>query len=254
MVFDKQKTALIVDDAPQARTLLRLMLAQEHTDIQVVGEAADLQEAIDMIAKYKPAIVFLDVEMPRALGTQIFEYLPTTFHPFEIIFTTAYEEYALQAIKIGACDYLLKPLQADELARAIEKAQARVLLKSQSEKFQSFIKNFQNLNEQKLTLPGLRENAFIKLSDILFLEAEGSYTHFHLVDDKPKLVSKNLKEFEDELLATNLFYRPHRSYLVNTQRITGYLKQPHLQILLESGQKIPVARQKKVEFLGMFGE
>jgi two-component system LytT family response regulator len=254
MIFDTQKTALIVDDAPQARTLLRLMLAEYPADIQIVDEASNLNEAITQIAKYKPAIVFLDVEMPDAFGTEIFDYLPTTFHPFEIIFTTAYEEYALQAIKIDACDYLLKPLQADELAKAISKAQAKLLLKYHSEKYQNFVRNFQHLNEQRITLPGLRENTFIKLSDILFLEAEGSYTHFHMMDTKPKLVSKNLKEFEDELLATNLFYRPHRSYLVNTKKITGYLKQPSLQILLESGQKIPVARQKKAEFMQLFGE
>lgn len=254
MIFDKQKTALIVDDSPQARTLLRLMLLEQSPDIQLVGEGADLKEAVGLIAKLKPDIVFLDIELPDGLGINILEYLPTTLHPFEIIFTTAYEEYALQAIKMGACDYLLKPLQEDELKQAIQKAKDKHLLKLQSDKYQRFIKNFQNLDNKKITLPGLRENTFIQLENILFLEAEGNYTHFHLADTTSKLVSKNLKEFEDELLATNLFYRPHRSYLVNTQKIRGYIKQPHLQILMESGQTIPVARQKKAAFLQLFGD
>lgn len=247
------KTALIVDDAPQARTLLRLMLADVRPDITIVAEASNLQEAIEAIGKYKPSFVFLDVEMPEHLGIQIFDFLPETLYPFELIFVTAYEEFALQALKIGAADYLLKPLQSDELCQALKKAEEKLQLKLHSEKYQRFIQKFQNLDEQKITLPGHRGNMFIKMSDILYLEAEGNYTHFHLNNSSPKLVSRNLKEFEDELQATELFYRSHRSFLINIEKIRGYLKQPTLQVLLENGKTVPLARQKKAEFIERFG-
>ncbi len=253
MIEKIRKTALIIDDAPQARTLLKLMLAEICPEMQVIAEASNLQEGIEAIGKYKPSFVFLDIEMPEHLGIQIFDFLPETIHPFELIFVTAYEEFALQALKIGAADYLLKPLQSDELCQALKKAEEKLQLKLQSEKYQRFIQKFQHLDEQKITLPGHRGDMFIKISDILYLEAEGNYTYFHLNNTSPKLVSRNLKEFEDELQATELFYRSHRSFLINIEKIRGFIKQPTLQVLLEDGKTVPLARQKRAEFVERFG-
>ncbi len=253
MIDKTLKTAVIIDDAPQARTLLRLMLADACPNVTVAAEASNLQEGIKAIGKYKPGFVFLDVEMPNQLGTQIFDFLPQTLYPFELIFVTAYEEFALQALKIGAADYLLKPLQIDELCQALKKAEEKLQLKLQSEKYQRFIQKFQYLDEQKITLPGHRSDMFIKISDILYLEAEGNYTYFHLCNDSPKLVSRNLKEFEDELQATELFYRSHRSFLINIEKIRGFIKQPTLQVLLKDGKTVPLARQKRAEFVERFG-
>ena len=246
--------AIIVDDIAQARLLLKLMLEDIAPHVHIIAEAVNLQEAIIHIKNQKPDLVFLDVEMPLSLGVQIYEFIPEQEYDFEIIFTTAYQEYALNAIKMGAADYLLKPIQPSELEKAIEKIQGKLNLKQSSQKYESFIQTFQNLDERKITLPGLRENAFIHLENIIYLEAQGTYTNFHLVNESPKLVSKNLKEFEDELKETSWFYRPHRSYLINTRKMKSFTRQPNLHILMEGGHSIPVSRQKKAEFLSLFGD
>jgi two-component system LytT family response regulator len=236
---------LIVDDEPKARSLLRNIITEYTQGIEVVGEAASVNEAVKIINKLQPDLVFLDIEMPNENGFALFDYFDVP--PFETIFCTAYSQYALQAFEVSAIDYLLKPISISKVQAAIEKA---IKTRGQNKIIEQVAALKENLSVQQLQKIGLPLSdglQFIKMDDLLYFEADGSYTHVITAKEK-FLVCKKIKEFDELLQNDNRFYRVHRSYLVNILKVTKYSKKEGATLIFENHKVIPVAREKKNDF------
>jgi two-component system LytT family response regulator len=237
--------ALIVDDEPSARTLLRKFIEEHCKGVEIANEAGNVKEAVKLINKYKIDLVFLDIEMPEENGFALFDYFDQP--SFETIFCTAYSDYAVRAFEVSAVDYLLKPLSINKLVSAVEKA---IKVHGQNQVIQriSVLKENLSVNKlQKIALPLSDGLVFVKLEDILYFEADGSYTHVVTKDGKI-LISKKIKEFDELLSEDNRFFRVHRSYLVNILQVKKYSKKEGATLLFEDEKLIPVAREKKAEF------
>ena len=194
--------ALIVDDEASAREVMEILLLEHTTNVQIVDKVDDVPNAIKAINKYNPDIVFLDIEMPGYSGFQLLDFFDE--FNFQIVFTTAYHQYALKAFQVSATDYLVKPIQADLLVKAVEKCNNN---KSKStENLQVLKENIKNNHFLKIALPISSGFLFQEIKDIIYLEAEGSYTHFILNNGTKILVSKKIKEFENILNIDNKFY------------------------------------------------
>lgn len=237
--------ALIVDDESHARSLLHNTIKEHCKGIEVVAEAENVKEAVKLINKHHIELVFLDIEMPNENGFALFEYFDQP--EFVTVFCTAYSDYAIQAFEVSAVDYLLKPVTISKLQEAIEKA---IKTRGQNQIIQHVAALRENLTVtqlQKIALPLSDGLVFIKVEDLLYFEADGSYTH--VITQKEKyLVSKKIKEFHELLMNDSRFFRVHRSYLVNIQQIKKYSKKEGATLVFENNKVIPVAREKKNEF------
>ena len=243
--------AVIVDDSSQARKLLRLMLTEIAPDVVIKGEAANVSDAVALIQQVLPDVVFLDIEMPGKSGLQLVDELSRTVVPYEVIFTTAYNEYALKAFRLSAIDYLLKPIDENQLAEAVEKIR---LVKSaqQSEiRLQHFLKNMKNEGEATLSVPALNGYIFLKVVDVLYIKANGSYTEIYTAGKPPITVSKNLKYFENALSTFEQFVRVHRSFLVNTQHMKRFDKTDRGTIVMNDDAEIDLARDRREAFFSV---
>jgi two-component system LytT family response regulator len=244
-------TALIIDDETKGRLALRQKLESYCPNVAIVAEAPDGFEAIHLIETYQPQLIFLDIEMPRMNG---FEMLNTIKEKnFHIIFTTAYDQYAIKAIRYAAFDYLLKPIDIDELKTAVAKIASQEI--KQTNKQVELLQ--QNIGQSrktwnKLAIPTLEGLMFYDINDIINLEANSNYSNIYFIN-KPKVVaSKTLKDFE-ELLPPDIFFRIHHSYLINLNYIKRYIKGDGGQIELQNGKYVDVSRRKKEEFLKAIG-
>ncbi len=238
------RTLLVEDKAYIRKGLLNLLQLIE-TDVKVVGECESVKEAIDSANKLKPELVFLDINLND--GTA-FDFLEQVNHSdFKIIFITAYEEYALQALKIGAVDYLLKPVDLEELDIALQKIKQLPI----PEQKQQIKKVQQAWHKENPALILSFQDCFqvINLSELMFCESDKGYTTFYCNNGKKYMVSKTLKEFEERLAEAN-FVRPHQSFMVNLQFIDKYDKSGI--IFLKNGKEIPVSSRKKEHFLNQF--
>ena len=236
---------ILIDDEPKARSILKNIITDYCSGVEILAEASSVNEAVKIINKQKPDIVFLDIEMPNENGFALFDYFDVP--PFETIFCTAYSEYALQAFEVSAIDYILKPISISKVQLAIEKA---IKTRGQNKIIEQVAALKENLSVQQLQKIGLPLSdglQFIKLDEILYFEADGSYTHVITTKEK-YLVCKKLKEFDELLANDNRFYRVHRSYFVNIQKITKYIKKDGASLLFENNKLIPVAREKKNDF------
>ena len=242
--------AIIVDDEAHARSLLSNTIKEHCKGIEIIAEAENVKEAVKLINKNNIELVFLDIEMPNENGFALFEYFDKP--SFVTIFCTAYSEYAIQAFEVSAVDYLLKPVSISKLQDAIEKA---IKTRGQNQILQNINVLRENITVnqlQKIALPLSDGLVFIKIDDILYFEADGSYTH--VITNKEKyLVSKKIKEFHELLTNDSRFFRVHRSYLVNIQQIKKYSKKDGATLVFENNKVIPVAREKKNEFDGYIG-
>lgn len=211
--------AIIIDDELMARELLMGMLNEYVSDIEVVDLCENLPSGIKSIHKNNPDVVFIDIEMPGYSGLDLLDFFNEEEVTFSIIFVTAYNQYAIQAFKLSAVDYLLKPLEKDDLITAVN------LFKSKKDK-QSYQVLKSNLSQgiNKIAINTTNSVIFVSLSDVLFFKAEGSYTNVYLINNKNILSSKNLKYFEEVLQFNNLFFRCHKSYIVNLSNITEYVR------------------------------
>jgi two-component system LytT family response regulator len=244
-------TAIIIDDEAKGRLALREKLAAYCPNIKLVAEAGNGQEAMLLIQHHKPQLIFLDIEMPRMNGFEMLNALPEK--NFHIIFTTAYDQYAIKAIKYAAFDYLLKPIDIEELKTAIEKIDIKEnnQTKKQVELLQQNMQHPKN-KLHKLAIPTLEGLLFYDINDIIHLEANSNYTNIYFTN-KPKITaSKTLKEFE-ELLSEDIFFRIHHSHLINLNYIKRYIKGDGGQIELQNGTFVDVSRRKKDEFLKAIG-
>ena len=241
--------ALIIDDEKKARQVLRILIEENCPKITEIYEADNLLSGVDLIKKESPNIVFLDIEMPEHSGLEILNFIEKEVYNFEIIFTTAYSEYAIEAFQLSAIDYLLKPVRPNQVKEAVDKA-LTFLGNSQINKRLSELKDsLQNSNFKKIGLPNADGVKFVNFNEIISLEADGMYTKVSTLKDATILVSKPLKFFVDLLQKINTFYRPHRSYLINLAYIKEYIKKDGGYILMENDKTISISKDKKDEFL-----
>jgi two-component system LytT family response regulator len=235
--------AILVDDAKPARELLRLMLTELTPDIHISGEAENVEQAVKLIRNVKPDIIFLDIKMPGKSGLQLFDEFENNKLNCEVIFTTAYNEYAIQAFKLSAVDYLLKPINENELREAFAKAVSAKEQKQNAQKYTALATNLQHQKSGILAVPLNYGYEYVAVSEIEFIEADRAYSYIHLNDGTHKLVSKNMGYFEDALQHFDTFIKPHRSYFVNIAYIQAFYKKGEGgEITFKSGKKAEVSR------------
>lgn len=240
-------TAIIVDDEKKARDLMETLIGEFCPDINIIGKAEDVQSAVKMIKLQSPDLVFLDIEMPGYSGFQLLDFFDQI--PFDIIFTTAYREYALNAFEVSAIDYLLKPIQIKQLTKAVEKfKQRRNASSSTNDRIQTLKANL-NPEEtiRRIAVPVNDGFEFLDTQEIIYLSAERSYTHVFMANGSKFLFSKNLKEFVDTLVQP-WFFKPHRSYLINLNRVSRYVKKDGGYIIMENGDQVSISRDRKEAF------
>jgi two-component system LytT family response regulator len=237
--------AVIVDDEPKAIQSLNWELSNFSNDIEVIKTFSDPEIAITFLKENQPDCLFLDIQMPTMDGFQFLEKLD--HKDFAVIITTAYDEYAIKALKNDAIDYLLKPIDSDDLAASIEKIK-RFKKKINPDVIEDILINFTNNNsKKKITINTDGKLLFLNLEDILFVESDGNYSTINMTDKQKILVTKKLKEVNC-LLPEHSFFRIHNSYIVNLGKIKEFIKTDGY-VIMESNHKIPVARQRKSEFL-----
>ncbi len=235
---------LIVDNEAPLRKALRLMLDAEVTGITSIDEAESVQSGIASIKKNLPDVVLLDVEMEDGTGFDLLQQLGNT--NFQIIFVTAHNEYAIKAFQFSAIDYLLKPVNPEALKKSIERAAQNIRnanLHGQVQVLLQQLSGIQNA-DKKIVLKDIDNTYFVNIKDILYCEAEGTYTKFYLVNEAPLLVSKNLKEYA-MILEPAGFLRTHHSFLVNADKIKLFDKKDGGLLVLDSGASIPISQRKK---------
>ena len=239
---------VIIEDEALGRETLRNLLNEYCEDIDVVSLAGTVQEGIRAIQVSRPDLVFLDIELHTGTGFEILENVNR--YDFEVVFTTAFENYAIQAIKFSAIDYLLKPIDISELREAVEKVRSRREETSQNQKLLTLIQNLGRANnDQKIiTLSTLDGFEYVAIADIVKLEANGAYTTFFLKPDKKLIVSKNLKEYET-LLTDYKFYRVHHSCLINLNEVERYVKSEGGYIVMKDGSRASISQRRKEKFL-----
>ncbi len=244
---------MLIDDAPQARRLLKMMIESLQLPAEILAEAEDIEEAFEKIKQYKPEVLLLDIEMPEGSGIDLVERLLEEDISCEVIFITAYQEYAVQAFRLSAIDYLLKPVQEAELAKAFEKVQEQKMLAADQKRLQTLAHNLRKESSERLCLPVINGYEYVSLQDIEYLEAQGAYVNIVLKDGKTYLVSKNLKHFEVLLECFTDFLRVHRSFIVNKNHIRSITKGEKTSILMQSNQSIDLARDRKQAFWKAMG-
>ena len=245
-------TAIIIDDEAKGRIVLKQKLETYCAVVQIVAEAADGIEALKLIETHKPQLIFLDIEMPRMNGFEMLNSIKDK--DFHIIFTTAYDQYAIKAIKYSAFDYLLKPIDIDELKAAVLKIET-LKKSSTSKQFEMLQQNMLEPKNKfsKLAIASVEGLQFYNINDIVHLEANSNYTDIYLVNKIKVTASKTLKEFED-LLPSSFFFRTHHSHLINLNFIKRYIKGDGGKIELQNGNYVDVSRRKKEEFLKIMGQ
>ncbi len=238
-----QLKAIIVEDELKSRDTLRHLLQKFCPEVAVVGEAVTVQEARILVQAQQPQVVFLDIELPQENGFSLLQYFPQP--NFDIIFTTAYDQYAVQAFRMAAVDYLLKTIDVGQLQEAVRKVGQKE--KSQNDHLDLLLSG-DSFAFDKIALPTLDGYSFVALDKILFCEANRSYTLFHLIDEEKILVSKPLKFFE-ELLSKFSFFRINRSNIINLKYIQKYSRAHQGAVTLSNGHILSVSEHKRPEFL-----
>jgi len=240
-------TAIVVEDEDLARESMEAMLDEFIPSIHRLGSAANLPDAVKLIHLHKPQLVFLDIELPGYSGLQILDFFNKDEITFEIIFTTAYNQYAIQAFQLSAVDYLLKPIQVDQLEQAVQKI-IRRKVRFDSEKNLALKENMTPGKSGKIVVPHSEGYSFLPVEDILFVKASGAYSEFILVGGKKLLVGKNLKDFET-LLENRGFFRPHRSYLINLHHVREFVRKEGGYVVMTNGEELAVSNNRREDLI-----
>lgn len=240
-------TCLIVDDERSSRENLSELLRKYCQELIISGTADSVTTAVDQINNLKPVIVFLDIHMGDGTGFDVLKKCNNLL--FEVIFVTAFDQYGIHAIKFSAVDYLLKPIDPEQLITAVGKAIAQIRLKADNKRLSNFLHNQYKPDENKrIALPFVESIEFVEVKEIIRLEANGSYTNFILADNRKLLVSKSLKEY-DEMLGVYGFIRTHQAHLVNPAFIKSMVKSDGGYLKLKNNDSVPISRLRKTEVL-----
>lgn len=243
--------SIIIDDEPKNIRILRKLVDDYCPEVEVIAEASDVLEAFESIRANKPDLLFLDIEMPFGNAFDLLDKLQPV--NFEVIFITAFNEYALKALKYSALDYLLKPVNIEDLKLAVHKAIERIKSRSTHANLNNLLENLRKLQPamQKLALPTNEGLVFLPVEKIVRCEAKGSYTIIHTFNEK-LVTSRNIKEYE-ELLPGNIFFRVHNSHIVNINNIKKYYKGRGGYIEMDDGATVEIATRRKDAFLRRIG-
>lgn len=237
---------LLVDDENNAIINMQSILQNYFSsEVEVVGVAHSVDEALSQFFKTKPDVVFLDIEMPPKTGFDLLTELKD--YDFEVIFTTAYSNYGIDAIKFSALDYLLKPIDIAELKTAIQKATKKIEDKKVNASLQNlidYLKNREDKSKHKIAISSVKETRFIIVDDIIRCESSNSYTIFHLKNEETLISSTSIFEYE-KLLQNYDFIRCHQSHLVNSKYVKSILNENGSFLVLDNGAQVPISRQKK---------
>jgi two-component system LytT family response regulator len=244
--------AIIIDDEPGNVQNLENLLVTYCPDVNVLATAGSASKGIEVITKYQPDLVFLDIEMPRSNGFDMLESLPNI--NFEVVFVTAYNQYAIKAIRFCALDYLLKPINIAELKSSVQRVKLKLLQRQENERMQIFMQQIQQPEKpRKIALPMVSEIQFVEIGQIIYCMGENNYTFFFLADGKKVLVTKTLKEYE-ELLTEHGFVRVHRSYLINLSYVRSFVKKDGGYILMSNKDQVSISRSKRNEVLRLLAK
>jgi len=240
--------AIIIEDEERSRIVLQNLLETYCPEVEVVGEADSVISAVKTVISLKPDLLFLDVQIAGGTGFDVLEKLNDL--KVSVIFTTAYDHYALKAFKFSALDYLLKPIDIDELKAAVKKVSASTVKEEEQYKIKNLLSNLRSPNEDPVLLVSTLEAVeFVRIRDIVRCEAQGAYTQLFLRDARPVMVSKVIKEFEF-LLQEYGFYRVHQSHLINLKEVRKYVKSDNY-LLMRDGAQIQLARSRKDDFFNV---
>lgn len=240
----------LLDDESNCTDVLQVLLTKYCPEVQLTGVFNDPELALEAIRMERPQLLFLDIEMPMLNGFELLRRCEPL--DFKVIFTTAYDQYAVKAFKFNALDYLLKPVDKDELIAAVVKAKLKenpsnVLISSVQ-----YLKS--NPTPERIALPVGQELLLVEVADIQYFESEGSYVSVFLKDqNKPVVLSKSLREFEEVLNSPN-FFRAHNSYLINLKHVRKIVRTDGGELVMDNGRSLPVARAKKTELIGLIAK
>jgi two-component system, LytTR family, response regulator len=240
--------AVIIEDEKRSANFLKNLVKEYCPDVVLLGEATSVKSGLELIQKAKPTLVFQDIEMPDGTAFDLLEQIHEK--NFHIIFTTAYDHYALRAIKFSALDYLLKPINFLELQAAVEKLKSKNLDASSLSNINMLIKNLSlsaEKSQQKIALPTMDGHIFVNVDDIIRFEAEGGYTYVFLSKGGKILISRTLKDFE-EFVNEDDFVRIHHSHLINIKHVKKYVKGSGGYVIMDDGSEVEVSVRKKDEF------
>jgi two-component system LytT family response regulator len=246
--------ALIIDDVDNSRITLAHDLKQYCPQVHVIGEAEGVKSGIAAIQEKRPDVVFLDIQMGDGTGFDLLNQLKEI--TFQVIFTTALDSYGIKAIKFSALDYLLKPIDTDELIRAVAKLEQNLKAKHVSESIGILLENMREgkgTSSKRIALHSLEKVHLISIDDIIRCESQGAYTIFHLKNKEQILATKNLKEFEN-ILDEHSFIRVHHSHLINFVYLKEYVKKDGGYAIMIDKSEVPVSFRKRNNLLDMIGE
>ncbi|HKH60834.1 MAG TPA: LytTR family DNA-binding domain-containing protein [Flavitalea sp.] len=243
--------AVVIEDEEHSRKMLMAMLHEHCQVITVVASADSVRTGVTAISEQRPELVFLDIELQSETSFEILEKLPEI--NFELIFTTAFDHYALKAIKFCAIDYLLKPIDLGELRIAVAKAEKRLNRAYLNKNLEVLVHNMKSGSQSnhRIALSTLEGLLFVNVSDIIYCESSGPYTRFVFKQADDIVTSRHLKEYE-ELLSGYEFFRIHKSYLVNLQEIKKYIRGEGGQLIMSNGAALNVSKQRKEDFLHIY--
>lgn len=236
--------AIIIEDEKMARQLLRALLRDYCPKVEVIEDCEDLSSGVRAIKKHKPDLVFLDIEMPGMSGIHLLDFFNEDEIDFSIIFVTAYNDYAIQAFKLSAIDYILKPINKQLLVDAVNRFEK--ITEKKIKQIEVLKQNLSVQEDKKIVIPNKGNSIFVNSKDILYIGAEGAYSVFHMSNGKKHMLSRNLKYVEEMINGISYLKRCHKSYILNTNCIQSFSKQNYMA-MLNNAEQIPVSTEKVSE-------
>ena len=234
-------TAIIVDDEQRARDVLSKLLERNCPGVSVLSECTDVLSAVDKIKELKPNVIFLDIQMPNYAGYELVNFFDKI--DFEIIFVTAFDHYAIKAFELNAIDYLVKPVERLRLVDAVKRVSTKVNSKESKEQYKQLLNTIKEKEFKKIIIPELGNRRILEINNIIAIEAEGSYCKVYQTDDKPLVISKNLKYFDEKLEIEDGFFRSHRGWIVNLNHVK-VLNKTELNLTLSNNIKAKISRTR----------
>ena len=243
--------AVIIDDEPNAVGLLSLRLAQCCPQVEVVAACTNSHKGVDAILSLQPDLVFLDIEMPQMNGFEVLQAVAES--RFSLVFVTAYDKFALKAFRYSAVDYLLKPIDTQELVQSVQRVEkSQKVVPEQIMHLRGQLISPNRSLPDRIALPYQNGVAFVNLADVVYCESDDNYTKFFLADGNYHLATKSLRDMQD-LLEERDFLRVHRQYLINLNHIKKFVKGEGNYVIMSTGQSIPVSRTQKDRLMERFG-